>query len=84
MSLISVAQTPPANSNDTLPDNVFNVACSLPPDSNAFAIRALFSCPGVNSMSTPMVADMDGDGIPEIIACPNTNHSPWFSSAPVC
>ena len=80
MSLISVAQTPPANSNDTLPDNVFNVACSLPPDSNAFAIRALFSCPGVNSMSTPMVADMDGDGIPEIIACPNTNHSPWFSS----
>ena len=36
------------------------------PLGNNFEITPLFSYPGVNSMSTPMVADLDGDGIPEM------------------
>ena len=63
-----------------LPDNVLDADCTVPPDSNAFTMTELFSCPNVNSMSTSMVADMDGDGLPEIIACCYTNSAPWYSS----
>ena len=63
-----------------LPDNVMDPDCVFPPDSNAFDMQLLFQCPEVNSMSTPMVADMDGDGLPEIIACCYTYDAPWFSS----
>ena len=31
-------------------------------------------------MTTPMVADLDGDGMPEIIACKNSVNSPWRSA----
>ena len=66
----------------SFPDNVIDADCTLPQDSNAFDIVELFSCGSgtVNSMSTPMVADMDGDGLPEIIACKNTSNSPWYSN----
>ena len=63
-----------------LPDNIVNATCTFPPDSNAFEMVERYACPGVNSMTTPMVADMDGDGFPEIIACNNTSSSPWYSS----
>ncbi|MFA7599633.1 MAG: FG-GAP-like repeat-containing protein [Bacteroidales bacterium] len=63
-----------------LPDNVYDVECTVKPLGNNFEITPLFSYPGVNSMSTPMVADLDGDGIPEIIACKNTSESPYFSN----
>ena len=63
----------------TYPDNVFDVDCVLPPDSNAFTMVELFKCPNVNSMSTPMVADMDGDGLPEIIACCYASGAPYYS-----
>ena len=62
------------------PDNVMDVDCVFPPDSNAFEMVELFQYPNVNSMSTPMVADMDGDGMPEIIACCYTYSAPYFSS----
>lgn len=62
------------------PDNVMSPDCVYPPDSSAFEMQELFSCPNVNSMSTPMVADLDGDGLPEIIACAYSNAAPWFSS----
>ena len=62
------------------PDNVFDVDCVFPPDSNAFEMVELFKCQNVNSMSTPMVADMDGDGLPEIIACCYTYSAPWYSA----
>ena len=63
-----------------LPDNVFDGDCVLPTEPNAFTMVELFNCPNVNSMSTPMVADMDGDGLPEIIACCFTGSAPWFST----
>ena len=63
-----------------LPDNVFDGDCVLPTEPNAFTMVELFNCPNVNSMSTPMVADMDGDGLPEIIACCFTSSAPWFST----
>lgn len=63
-----------------LPDNVFNIDCPGPANATAFEMVELFKCPNVNSMTTPMVADMDGDGVTEIIACCYTNHSPWYSS----
>ncbi|MBQ6956174.1 MAG: VCBS repeat-containing protein, partial [Bacteroidales bacterium] len=65
-----------------LPDNIIAADCTVLPDSNAFDMTELFACTGgtVNSMSTPMVADMDGDGLPEIIACKNTSNSPWYST----
>ena len=62
------------------PDNVMDVDCVFPPDSNAFEMVELFQYPNVNSMSTPMVADMDGDGLPEIIACTYTYSAPWYST----
>ena len=61
-------------------DNVIDADCTLPPDSNAFAMTELFKCPNVNSMSTPMVADMDGDGLPEIIACCYTSSAPYYNT----
>lgn len=63
-----------------LPDNVYDVECSVKPLGNNFEIRQLFSYAGVNSMTTPMIADLDGDGIPEIIASVNTSESPYFSN----
>ena len=62
------------------PDNVQDIDCVFPPDSNAFEMVELFQTPNVNSMSTPMVADMDGDGLPEIIACCYTYSAPYFST----
>ena len=62
-----------------IPDNVLDPSCAISVDSNGFSMRQFFSASGVNSMSTPMVADMDGDGKPEIIACKNSANSPWFS-----
>ena len=62
-----------------IPDNVLDPSCAISVDSNGFSMRQIFSASGVNSMSTPMVADMDGDGKPEIIACKNSANSPWFS-----
>lgn len=68
------------NATPVFPDNVFDGDCVLPPDSNAFTMTELFKCPNVNSMSTPMVADMDGDGLPEIIACCYTNSAPYHNT----
>ena len=52
------------------PDNVFDVDCTVPADSNAFEMTPLYQTDrNVATMSTPMVADMDGDGMPEIVAC---------------
>jgi gliding motility-associated-like protein len=50
------------------------------PAANAFDIAEAYSAKGVNSMTTPFVGDIDGDSIPEIIACINTSKSPYFSS----
>ena len=63
-----------------LPDNVMDFDCVLPANPNAFEMVELFSCPNVNSMSTPIIADLDGDGLPEIIACSYSSSAPWFSS----
>ena len=64
----------------TYPDNVFDGDCVLPPAPNAFTMTELFKCPNVNSMSTPMVADMDGDGLPEIIACCYASGAPYYNT----
>ena len=64
----------------SLPDNVFDGDCVLPPAPNAFTMTELFKCPNVNSMSTPMVADMDGDGLPEIIACCYASGAPYYNT----
>lgn len=63
-----------------LPDNVFDGDCVLPTEPNAFTMVELFNCPNVNSMSTPMVADMDGDGLPEVLACCYASGAPYYSA----
>ncbi|MBQ0090805.1 MAG: VCBS repeat-containing protein, partial [Prevotellaceae bacterium] len=50
------------------PDNVENVACVVPPMPSNFEMKELYRCEGANDMTTPLVADLDGDGITEIIA----------------
>ena len=52
-----------------LPDNIDDPHCVTTPPANAFEMREMFVCPNANTYSTPMVADLDGDGIPEIIYC---------------
>lgn len=62
----------------SFPDNVMGNGCSATADSIVFNMTELFSCTGVNSMSTPMVADLDGDGQPEIIACGVASGGYWL------
>ena len=63
-----------------LPDNVMDFDCVLPANPDAFEMVELFSCPNVTSTATPMVADLDGDGLPEIIACAYTWDAPYYSN----
>ena len=53
----------------TRPDNVHDVNCRITPQANNFDIIEKYSSSDVHSMTTPLVADMDGDGYPEIVAC---------------
>ena len=50
------------------PDNVSDADCWIEPAATTFTIRESATFDGVHSMSTPLVADLDGDGKPEIIA----------------
>ncbi|MDR0798861.1 MAG: VCBS repeat-containing protein, partial [Dysgonamonadaceae bacterium] len=63
------------------PDNVVTDKCQVPMTAKTFAIAAADTFPGVDDMSTPLVADLDGDGVPEIIAprayAPG---NPWISN----
>ena len=49
------------------PDNVHDPDCTTEVDTNVFDMVEKFSCAGVSCLSTPLVADLDGDGLPEII-----------------
>ena len=60
------------------PDNVMDVDCTMSADSNAFEMALKYEYGGFNSMSTPMVADMNGDGTPEIIAVKWNSESPNY------
>ena len=69
------------------PDNVFDVDCKVGANSNAFEMTELFhtAYDEVSTMSTPMVADVDGDGLPEIVACryynsSNNSYNLYFSN----
>lgn len=62
-----------------MPDNVFNKSCVQNPNSYSFDIIESASIKGVNSMSSPLVGDIDGDGTPEILVCVNTSNSPYYS-----
>ena len=64
----------PTNQN---PDNVDWPRCTSRPPGDAFGMREMFSCSGVNSMSTPMLGDVDGDGVPEILACAFSGDPGW-------
>ena len=68
-------------------DNVNTANCTVSPATNAFEMVELFhtAYDEVASMSTPLVADVDGDGLPEIIACryynsSNTSYNQFFSN----
>lgn len=61
-----------------LPDNVMDVHCVFPPNPNAFEMILKYEYGGFNSTSTPMVADMNGDGTPEIIAVKWNPNSPNY------
>jgi gliding motility-associated-like protein len=56
-----------------VPDNVDSSECSIPPPPKDFDIKLKWQSSDqnpvhVNGCSTPMVADLDGDGRPEVIA----------------
>ena len=59
------------------PDNVDWPSCTSRPPGDAFGMREMFSCNGVNAMSTPMVGDVDGDGTPEIVVCAFSGDPGW-------
>lgn len=65
------------------PDNISDATCYIDPEATNFTISTPldFGNDLVNSMSTPLVADLDGDGTPEIIA-PRviTGGNPWESN----
>jgi|GEM_PF-4984641 len=51
------------------PDNVIGDECMIPPMPSDFELKEVYKSDGINSMSTPMVVDIDGDGITEIVSC---------------
>lgn len=65
------------------PDNISNATCFVTPEATDFTISTPidFGSGSVNSMSTPLVADLDGDGSPEIIV-PKiiAGNNPWESN----
>lgn len=64
-----------------LPDNVYRLSCIIPSDSAVFALQEHQSSEigyAVHGMSTPMVADLDGDGVTEIIACGVNSSNSWY------
>ena len=65
-----------------MPDNVVSTGCVANAADSAFDMTVRLACGNgmVNSLSTPMVADMDGDGLPEIVACRNVEGSPYVSN----
>lgn len=71
--------------NPGLPDNVRDVECYASPIPNSFEMELIMNCGSssdhpVHSMSTPLVADIDGDGVTEILGCKcRTEWNPFFS-----
>ena len=79
LATISWAQRPGDNPGD-LPDNVDTSDCTSKPPAKNFDIQLKWKTKDMRSQgvtvhgcSTPLVADMDGDGYPEVIGvwCPN-------------
>ena len=66
-------------------DNIRDVECYVSPAPNAFEMKLIMNCGSssdhpVHSMSTPLVADIDGDGVTEILGCKcRTTWNPFFS-----
>ena len=56
-------------SDIAIPDNINDPSCIAPPEATTLNMRELFSCDGVNGLTTPLVGDVDGDGKAEILAC---------------
>ena len=80
LTIFSWAQRPGDNPGD-LPDNVDTSDCTSKPPAKNFDIKLKWKTKDMRSQgnsvhgcSTPMVADMDGDGNPEVIGvwCPPT------------
>ncbi len=63
--------------DNVAPDNVDQPSCTSQPPGDAFGMKVLYECNGINSMSTPMAGDVDGDGVVEIIACRDNGGNPW-------
>lgn len=76
-SLLTLMSGTAAWSGTTYPDNVFTPKCSVHAQKNAFDIELKFKVGDVHSMTTPLVADMDGDGTPEIIAVKYNSKYYW-------
>ena len=63
------------------PDNITDAECVLNPESKTFSIKEAVNFINAHTMSTPLVADLDGDGSPEIIVPRMVNTSqPWYSN----
>lgn len=62
------------------PDNIVNVDCEVPPTATNFDMIELFKCDSVQPMTTPFVADIDGDGITEIISAKWPEERKLFAS----
>jgi len=51
-----------------LPDNISDANCYVTPPPNAFDMKEKYSIGTVHTMATPILGDIDGDGIVEILA----------------
>jgi|GEM_PF-2083963 len=63
------------------PDNINEDDCFVDPEAKTFTIREAITFPNAHTMSTPLVADLNGDGSPEIIV-PRmfSAGQPWYSN----
>lgn len=62
------------------PENLIYSECFANPPANAFDMKQKYQVPNIHTMATPLVGDIDGDGIVEILAPMGVNNQAFYAN----